>query len=130
LSAERFSRHIVVFRFGRPLAAAGCVEFDENSMMRGVTGYLAIGGFGALAMSAAAIAGLGLEIGAQPATEGSVIVQTVDRAQKGDRLDIHPAEGRQRNPKRDFGEVPVGCEPAFSPLSLPAHENFSARCAA
>ena len=99
-------------------------------MMRGVSGYLVIGGFGAFAMSAVTIAGLGLEVSARPVVEDSAIVQHVDRAQKGDRLDIRTDYGGRPTPKRDFGVMPVGCDPAFSPLSFPAHSNFSGRCAA
>jgi hypothetical protein len=56
-------------------------------------------------------------------------VQTVNRAAKSDRL-----HGPQRA-TRDVEEskpakIPVGCDPAFSPLSKGAGMNFSSRCLA
>jgi hypothetical protein len=100
------------------------------SAMRAFSGYLAIGGLGALAMSVVTIAGLSLAVGARPVIEGSIVVQHVDRTRKTDRLDIRKISGDRPTLKRNFGVMPVGCEPAFSPLSLPTHANFSGRCAA
>jgi hypothetical protein len=99
-------------------------------MMRAFSGYLAIGGLGVLAMSAVTIAGLGLAVGARPVVEGSIVVQHVDRTHKTDRLDVRKISSGRPTPQRSLGVVPVGCEPAFSPLSSSAHTNFSGRCAA
>ncbi len=99
-------------------------------MMRAFSSYLAIGGLGALAMGTVTVAGLGLTVGARPVVEGGIAVQHVDRTHKTDRLEVRKIFNDQPVPERDFGVVPVGCDPAFSPLSFPAKANFSGRCAA
>jgi hypothetical protein len=60
----------------------------------------------------------------------------VDRSNKGDRMvpardsqsnmTPRPTEQTRPQPVR----IPVGCDPAFSPLSGSARANFSARCLA
>ena len=58
---------------------------------------------------------------------------SVNRANKGDRLSQAPAEQPAHSlpsteavvpPKR----VPLGCDPAFSPVADPAHANIYKRC--
>ena len=58
---------------------------------------------------------------------------SVNRVNKGDRLPQAPAERLSRSsssteavvpPKR----VPLGCDPAFSPVADPAHGNVYKRC--
>lgn len=97
--------------------------------MRAFSGYLAIGGLGVFAMSAVTVAGVGLAVGARPTVKDNVVIQHVDRTHKTDRLDLQKISGDKSMPKRNFGVMPVGCDPAFSPLSFPAHANFAGRCA-
>jgi len=55
-------------------------------------------------------------------------MQTVDRSNKGDRLTpptaVKPAAPQERP------RMMTGCDPAFSPLSVSAQNNFAARCVA
>ena len=53
--------------------------------------------------------------------------QAVNRAAKSDRLNVMPSKRDADNAKP--AKIPVGCDPAFSPLSKGA-PNFSARCLA
>ena len=53
--------------------------------------------------------------------------QAVNRAAKSDRLNITPNKQDAENAKP--AKIPIGCDPAFSPLSRGA-QNFSARCLA
>jgi hypothetical protein len=53
--------------------------------------------------------------------------QLVNRAAKSDRLNLVPAKRDAENAKP--AKIPIGCDPAFSPLSKGA-PNFSARCLA
>ena len=53
--------------------------------------------------------------------------QAVNRAAKSDRLNMAPKKQDAENAKP--ANIPVGCDPAFSPLSKGA-PNFSARCLA
>jgi len=53
--------------------------------------------------------------------------QAVNRATKSDRLNIAPTKQDAENAKP--AKIPMGCDPAFSPLSKGA-PNFSARCLA
>ncbi len=53
--------------------------------------------------------------------------QAVNRAAKSDRLNMTPTKRDAENAKP--AKIPVGCDPAFSPLSKGA-PNFSARCLA
>ena len=53
--------------------------------------------------------------------------QQVNRAAKSDRMNIAPKKQDADNAKP--AKIPIGCDPAFSPLSKGA-PNFSARCLA
>ena len=53
--------------------------------------------------------------------------QIVNRATKSDRLNVAPSKRDAENAKP--AKIPIGCDPAFSPLSKGA-PNFSARCLA
>ena len=53
--------------------------------------------------------------------------QAVNRAAKSDRLNVTPNKQDAENAKP--AKIPIGCDPAFSPLSKGA-PNFSARCLA
>jgi hypothetical protein len=53
--------------------------------------------------------------------------QQVNRAAKSDRLNIAPKKQDADNAKP--AKIPIGCDPAFSPLSKGV-PNFSARCLA
>jgi hypothetical protein len=111
--------------------------------MRGLALYLLAGMFTVLALDVVAPpVGIGLAIGAWPSAGPDSAVQYVDRSHKGDRLDINSG-GISVVGKRDSGGnsrlgleprprpagVPIGCEPAFSPLSLAARtDNFARGC--
>lgn len=82
---------------------------------------------------------LGLPVGARPMTETGMAVQTVDRSNKSDRLDLpltvidkKPANtpattvGKERAPVK----ILDGCDPVFSPLSSSAQANLPGRCLA
>jgi len=105
--------------------------------MRGFAVYILAGIFTVLALDIVAPpAGMGLAIGAWPTAEmGTIGTQSVDRSNKGDRLDVIEAGGISRKGKTQIGStpaprqpVPVGCEPAFSPLSGSAAANFARGC--
>jgi len=53
--------------------------------------------------------------------------QAVNRTAKSDRLKVAPVKQDAENTKP--AKIPIGCDPAFSPLSRGA-QNFSARCLA
>jgi hypothetical protein len=68
----------------------------------------------------------GLAVGARPAAPAGMVMQWVDRTQKGDRLDIPVTRiGKQPLPRQEMLD---GCEPAASTLSPIAQA--PARCAA
>ena len=52
--------------------------------------------------------------------------QTVDRTGKGDRLRV-PLANQPISPQTT-PTMPIGCEPAFSSLSIGARANFVGRC--
>src|SRR5687768_7688923 len=54
--------------------------------------------------------------------------QSVNRAAKADRLNVTPLSKRDAENAKP-AKIPIGCDPAFSPLSKGA-PNFSARCLA
>ena len=71
----------------------------------------------------------GIAVGARPAMPAGSVIQAVDRAHKGDRLDISVTRiGRQPLPPQKSPRIMDGCEPAASPLSSSAQ--VEARCAA
>lgn len=96
---------------------------------------------GALLAALAPFADLALGLTAPPASTNEISVpQSVNRAAKSDRLH-HPVRATRdgdRTPVRATREddnvkpakIPVGCDPAFSPLSRGAGGNFSRRCLA
>lgn len=94
--------------------------------MRAFMGYLLIGVLAVLSMALATVTGLGLSAGARPMPERGAIVQHVDRAGKGDRLDLPTTVGVRPVPKQQM-TLPEGCEPVFSPLSA-GHPSISGRC--
>jgi hypothetical protein len=64
-------------------------------------------------------------------------LHVVDRSRKGDRItptrdssqsNIAPAPVEQTRPQPS--RIPVGCDPAFSPLSGASRANFTGRCLA
>jgi len=97
--------------------------------MRGLASYLLAGILVMLVLDfIAPPAGLGLAIGAQPATDRVVMPnQFVDRTHKGDRLPLPTDIGRQQTP---HAPLMIGCEPAFSPLSTSARVIVAGRCVA
>jgi hypothetical protein len=98
---------------------------------------------GALGITSLALFFLGLNpfLSAEPTSGagllGRTATYTVNREFKGDRLplpsDINSAVSRnefrsQRRPQAS-GEIPVGCDPAFSPVSSPSMAYYYGRCA-
>ena len=65
---------------------------------------------------------------AQAAAPQPTVHQTVNRANKSDRL--HPAYNAVGQSAPKAQKVLEGCDPAFSPLSKGAASNFSSRCLA
>jgi hypothetical protein len=96
---------------------------------------------GALGITALAVCFLGLIpfLGAAPSGAAygpSAPSFTVNRALKGDRLPMHDALNASAW-RTDFGslarasaprEIPVGCEPSFSPVSSPRLASIYGRC--
>ncbi|MCK9919109.1 hypothetical protein MXD81_59275 [Microbacteriaceae bacterium K1510] len=82
---------------------------------------------------------LGLPVGARPVVGTGMTVQTVDRSNKSDRLDIPLTVIDKKKPATTVGKerapaAPVkildGCDPVFSPLSSSAQANLPGRCLA
>jgi hypothetical protein len=106
--------------------------------MRGISGYVLIGGIAAFATCSVMLAGLGFAVNAGTLSLAGA-VQVVDRSQKSDRLQI-PAQisdqpGATQKPTRIGREpvpngrqtAPAGCDTVFSPLSA-APTNPTGRC--
>ena len=78
-------------------------------------------------------AGIGLPIGGGAAPAASVSRaldrQTVNRADKGDRLPVSVA-GKQPAPVKPSEKLLAGCEPAYSPLARVARDDVRGRCVA
>jgi hypothetical protein len=104
--------------------------------MRGLASYLLAGVFVVLALDIAAPpAGFGFSpVGAAPSAINDVMLQSVDRTNKGDRVPMTTVGKNQ--PKNDKNEAEqqkpqkmlTGCDPAFSPLSAQARANFARSC--
>jgi hypothetical protein len=67
------------------------------------------------------------------------VLHVVDRSRKGDRLTSTPDNGRsnaqqpvpvEQTRPQPVPRIPVGCDPAFSPLSGASRANFTGRCLA
>lgn len=75
--------------------------------------------------------GAGLDAGADPAKAPAV---TVNREFKGDRLPLPVGLSIARGPfglqQTRPGEIPLGCDAAFSPISAPALASLYGRCMA
>jgi len=82
--------------------------------MRGFMGYMLIGMLAVLAMGLTTTYGLGLASDARPMQERTII-QHVDRTHKADRLDMRI---RAWPTAKEDKAISVGCEPAFSTLSV------------
>jgi len=99
--------------------------------MRGFVPYLLAGSLVVLAMDLIAPpVGIGLAIGAWPAVEHELIVQSVNRTNKTDRLLVPTTTVGKERTRRKAPVVMVGCDPVFSQLSASAQANFSGRCVA
>lgn len=111
--------------------------------MRGFAAYLLAGILTVVAMDLIAPpVGLGLALGALPRTTDNVSIrhadqvstQSVNRAQKGDRLNAANTKiGRRDVPPTRVSPPPRllnGCEPAFSPLTSSHGNNFARGCVA
>jgi hypothetical protein len=124
--------------------------------MRGVASYILAGILVVLALDVVAPpAGLGSAFGAWPAV-GDPLTQSVNRASKGDRLQVPVTVVEKRvqpsllsppshellrlqhqllqppQPPQPTPPAPVllGCDPVFSPLAASARANSPARCMA
>ena len=71
-------------------------------------------------------AGFSLAVTARHSVENDLSGQVVNRTRKGDRLHV-PLANQPVSPKTT-PTMPVGCEPAFSALSVGALANFAGRC--
>jgi hypothetical protein len=98
--------------------------------MRGFVSYVFAGILVVLTMDVVAPpVGLGLAVMAWPAFNEGTATQAVNRAHKGDRLQIPTANRRRMSPPIAPASL-VGCEPVFSALSSSAHANYPGRCVA
>ena len=94
------------------------------------TNFLAGLLLGAL-LALAPLVGIDLAAGGTAQREMSVQpknVQAVNRAAKSDRLPL-PVRAKQDADNAKPAKIPVGCDPAFSPLTK-STSNFSSRCLA
>lgn len=100
--------------------------------MRGLAAYITAGFLAALATCAIASVIPGEVVGAQTVGGGRSAVQWVDRAHKGNRLDLRNARGgERRQPMKAREKIISGCEPVFSPLAQSTRaDNFAGRCVA
>jgi len=73
--------------------------------------------------------GFGLPVGARPTVEQGSLVQSVNRSNKGDRLNVPVAVDKSHAP-RQSPTILVGCDPVFSPLSASARANIARHCVA
>jgi hypothetical protein len=72
-------------------------------------------------------AGFSLAVTARHSVENDLSSgQLVDRTRKGDRLQV-PLANQPISPQTT-PTMPIGCEPAFSALSVGARANFAGRC--
>jgi hypothetical protein len=105
---------------------------STGSMLSRVAGITLI--IGAAAVVAAVVTNAPAAIGASGASiSAPTSLVSVNRANKGDRLSQAPAERPSHSspsteavapPKR----VPLGCDPAFSPVADPSRGNIFKRC--
>lgn len=97
--------------------------------MRSLISYVMTGMFLGLALYLIAPAG-SLGVAASPAVEQGALVQSVNRAHKGNRMTVPMSTvGKTRQlPKSPI--LLAGCDPAFSRLSASAQANVSGRCLA
>jgi hypothetical protein len=93
--------------------------------MRGFVLYVVTGFFATVALVFVAPPEL-FGVGAKPVAQESVIIQSVDRAHKGNRL-IPSTIGKSQVPQNSPTFL-VGCEPVISPLSASAKANFPGLC--
>lgn len=104
---------------------SGC----EGARMRAFASYLAAGGLIVLALSFFGSPGEpGLSVNAWSVVPPGTALQYVDRTRKGDRLNTSRSTIDKRPTSRTPGKILVGCDPAFSPLSIAASANFPGRC--
>src|ERR1041384_2735015 len=98
--------------------------------MRGFVSYLLGGILAVLALDMIAPpVGIGMAVSAWPSVEAPAVRTVVNRAPKGDRLPIPDVTVRKPNaPEKQ--PLLIGCEPAFSPLSVSAQLNYPGRCMA
>ncbi len=98
--------------------------------MRGFAPYLFIGVLAVLAMDfIAPPVGIGMGVSSWPAFDEAGTRVVVNRSAKTDRLPVPEMTVRKPSvPERQ--PVLIGCEPAFSPLSVSARLNYSGRCMA
>jgi len=103
---------------------------STSSMLSRVAGVTLIIGAAAVVMNGPAAGGVS---GTSISATTSDRLVSVNRVNKGDRLSPAPAERLSHSspsteavvpPKR----VPLGCDPAFSPVADPARGNIYKRC--
>lgn len=98
--------------------------------------YLSIAGVFALASLAVFLVGFAPLLSAAPFAPGisdRTPAVAVNRFRKGDRLPLHDTRAVRPDPQTENGaqsqdKVPLGCDPAFSPVTAPELSNLYGRC--
>ena len=100
--------------------------------------YLSIAGVLALASLAFFVVGFAPLLNAAPFSQGisdRAPTVSVNRFRKGDRLPLVDTRALPPGPQmpdgleiQSQGKVPLGCDPAFSPVTSPALANLYGRC--
>ena len=100
--------------------------------------YLSVAGMLALASLAFFVVGFAPLLSAAPFSPGisdRTPAVSVNRFRKGDRLPVRDTQAIQPDLQmpdgleiQSQGKVPLGCDPAFSPVTSPALSNLYGRC--
>ena len=98
--------------------------------------YLSVAGVAALAALAFFLVGFAPLLSAAPFSPGvsdRAAAVSVNHFRKGDRLPLRDSRAVQPDPQmldglEIQGKVPVGCDPAFSPVTSPALSSLYGRC--
>jgi hypothetical protein len=100
--------------------------------------YLCIAGVFALCLLGFFVVGFAPLLSAAPIAPGisdGTPAVSVNRFRKGDRLPLHHSRAIRPDPQapdglQTQGKVPLGCDPAFSPVTSPALSKLYGRCMA
>jgi hypothetical protein len=100
--------------------------------------YLSVAGAFALASLAFFLVSFAPLLSAAPFSPGTsdrTPAVSVNHFRKGDRLPLHDTRAARPDPQapdglQTQGKVPLGCDPAFSPVTSPALSSLYGRCMA